>query len=401
MGFREPKSLVKLLAIMEAGTVTGPAKNLLYFCQSAKQHGFSDLPYVDTSITTFRRTSANETANIFVEKALDTGIDVDLIDERYRFDTRVVEEFKRIVERKKPELIQTHNVKSHFVMRLSELWRNIPWIAFHHGYTTTDLKMRVYNQLDRWSLRRAHRVVTMNKIFAEQLIKVGAGRPGMRILHNAIDAEGILNVSDSQTIELKNRLGLAEEERVIIAIGRLSLEKGQLDLVRAFARLLQRQANLRTKLVIVGEGPERRRLEQEIDSLGINKQVIFAGQVNEVKPFYAIADVLVLPSHSEGSPNVLLEAMAANVPVVATSVGGVPEIAIHRENALLVKARNSEALAQAIAELLSDRELARNLAASALQRVKENHSPQSRLRTLLEIYRELAPHKIPAGVQIV
>jgi glycosyltransferase involved in cell wall biosynthesis len=401
MGFREPKPLMKLIAIMEAGTVTGPAKNLLSFCQSAQEHSFSDLPFVETSITTFRRASANEPTNMFVEKALDSNIQVDLIDERFRFDVRVVEELKRVVEHKKPDVIQTHNVKSHFIMRLSGLWRDIPWIAFHHGYTTTDFKMRAYNQLDRWSLRKAHRVVTMNKIFAEQLMQAGASRKGTRILHNAIDVESILNVNLEEAIKLKTRLGIAEEERVIIAIGRLSQEKGQVDLVRAFATLLQQQAKLQTKLVIVGEGPEREKLEQEINSLKIKEDVVFAGQVSNVKPFYAIADLMVLPSHSEGSPNVLLEAMAANVPVVTTSVGGVPEIATDKENALFVEARNSKALAQAISQLLNDREFARKLATNAQQRVIKNHSPQSRLRSLLEIYRELTPDKIPAEAQLV
>lgn len=401
MDFREPKSFMKLLAIMEAGTVTGPAKNLINFCQSAREHSFSNLPVVDTSITTFRRVSTNEQANAFVEKALDLGIELDVIDERFRFDTRVIHELKKVVERVQPNVIQSHNVKSHFLMRLSGLWREIPWIAFRHGYTTTDWKMRAYNQLDRWSLRKAHRVVTMNRIFAHQLTQTGATVEGMRILHNAVDVEGFLKVSDSEAARLKSKLSIGEEERVIIAIGRLSLEKGHFDLIKAFARLVQAQATLQTKLVIVGEGPERERLEQEIDALQIKEHVRFAGQVSDVKPFYAIADVMVLPSHSEGSPNVLLEAMAAQVPVVATAVGGVPEIATHRENALLVEARNIEALTQAISLLLNDRELAQSLAANGQEQVLRNHSPQSRLRSLLEIYGELAPQKIPAEAQIV
>ena len=401
MGFREPTSLMKLLAIMEAGTVTGPAKNLLTFCQSARQHSFPDMPYIETSLTTFRRASANDSANQFVEKALDSGIEIDLLDERFRFDTRVVAALKKVVERVQPDIVQTHNVKSHFVMRLSGLWREIPWIAFHHGYTTTDWKMRAYNQLDRWSLRKAHRVVTMNKIFAQQLVRAGAKSEGMRILHNAIEVETISKVSDAAAANLKNELGIADDERVIIAIGRLSLEKGQVDLIRAFAKLIHAQPNLQAKLVIVGEGPERERLEQEINSLRVKERVRFAGQVSDVKPFYAIADLMVLPSHSEGSPNVLLEAMAARVPVVATAVGGVPEIATHKENALLVEAHDVEALAQAISQLLDDRELAQNLASKAQKRVIKNHSPQARLRSLLEIYRELAPNKILSEAQLV
>jgi hypothetical protein len=174
MGFNEPKSLMKLLTIIEARTVTGPAKNLITFCQSARHHSFSGLPFIETSITTFRRASADDSANAFIERALDLGVRVDLIEERFRFDHRIIEELKKVAERVKPDIIQTHNVKSHFVMRQSKLWREIPWIAFHHGYTTTDWKMRAYNQLDRWSLRKAHRVVTMNKIFANQLARAGA-----------------------------------------------------------------------------------------------------------------------------------------------------------------------------------------------------------------------------------
>jgi glycosyltransferase involved in cell wall biosynthesis/peptidoglycan/xylan/chitin deacetylase (PgdA/CDA1 family) len=401
VGDEEEISLQKLLAILEAGSVTGPAKNLMAFCQSALEHSFANLPRIETSITTFRRASAIPFTNPFVEKVRDLGIEIDVVEERFRFDRRVIDDLKTIVDRVKPNIIQTHNVKSHFLIRLSGLWREIPWVAFHHGYTTTDLKMRAYNQLDRWSLRKAHRVVTMNKNFADQLVRAGAPAQSMRILHNAVDIESLSQVSKEETTRLKLKFGIAENEQVVIAIGRMSLEKGHSDLIKAFAKLLQTQPEQKTKLVLVGEGPERERLEQEVASVSPKDSIVFAGQVNDVKPFYAIADLLVLPSHSEGSPNVLLEAMAAKVPAVATAVGGVPEIATHNENALLVKARDAAAMAQAMKQLLNDRELARRLTENAQERVKNHHSPEARLRSLLEIYRELMPSPVFTTSQFV
>ena len=116
-------------------------------------------------------------------------------------------------------------------------------------------------------------------------------------------------------------------------MGRLSREKDHLSLLRAVSQL----RDLNMQLVIVGEGPERVAIESAIRELALSDAVTMTGQVPSAEPYYGIADVAVLSSLSEGSPNALLEAMAAGVPVVATAVGGVPEIVTHRESALLIE----------------------------------------------------------------
>src|SRR5207248_7230096 len=115
---------------------------------------------------------------------------------------------------------------------------------------------------------------------------------------------------------------------------------------------------------------------------GIGQRIIFAGQVTDVRPFYAMSDAFVLPSHTEGSPNVLLEAMAARVPIVATAVGGVPEIVENEESALLVPANDPAALAAAIVRLLTDADLGRRLTMNAAETVSKNHSPEEYVRSL-------------------
>ncbi|HVQ35978.1 MAG TPA: glycosyltransferase family 4 protein, partial [Pyrinomonadaceae bacterium] len=142
-------------------------------------------------------------------------------------------------------------------------------------------------------------------------------------------------------------------------------------------------------LVIVGEGPELESLTTAAAASNLSDCVIFAGQVKDVAPFYAAADVLVLPSHSEGSPYVLLEAMAARVPVVATAVGGVPEMVEDAESALLVPASDPSAMAAAIERVLTDPELARRLTENAFNLVETRYSPKTYVSSLVEIYREV------------
>ena len=111
---------------------------------------------------------------------------------------------RRIVEQRAPNIVQTHNVKSHFLMRQSGLWRRQPWVAFHHGYTTTDLKMRVYNQLDRWSLRAAHCIITVSHAFARELARAGVPPERICVLHNSVSAGRAAHVRDEEVQSLKS-----------------------------------------------------------------------------------------------------------------------------------------------------------------------------------------------------
>ena len=141
---------------------------------------------------------------------------------------------------------------------------------------------------------------------------------------------------------------------------------------------------------MIGEGPERPRIEARIAALQLGERVTLAGQAPSAEPYYGIADLAVLSSLSEGSPNALLEAMSAGVPAVATRVGGIPEIVAHEEQALLVPPADSAALAAAMGRLLADPGFARSLAARARERVLERHTPEARIRALVAIYRRVS-----------
>lgn len=368
---------------MEAASVTGPAKNLIGFCRwLASPEGAQT--GLRIAIATFDR-DAGAGGNRFADATRAAGIETHVIHERHRFDLGVIPQLREIAAKTNPRIIQTHNGKSHLLLKaLRDLRAHRLWFAFQHGYQHTNLKLRLYNQVDRLSLRSADCVVSVCQAFAPRLIAYGVKPGRIRILHNA--AAPALPIPEPERAQLCTRLGIRTGESVLLTIGRLSLEKGHADLLCALARLSS--SGLEWKLVIVGFGPERAALGELARSLGIGQQVIFAGFHADVAPYYAIADLFILPSHSEGSSNVLLEAMMAGVPIVATRAGGNPEIVLHEDTGLLVPVGDHAALADAIARVMRQPELAARLIKSACARATSEFSEERYRRRLVRLYAE-------------
>jgi len=379
----EPPQTTRILALMEAASVTGPAKNLIGFCK------WLDTPAGRSSglkiaIATFDR-SADAQGSGFARAARQAGIETYIIREDRRFDFKVAARLDAIVAKVNPQILQTHNGKSHLLVKAHKALRaERLWFAFQHGYQDTDLKLRLYNQVDRLTLRAADRVISVCQAFAPRLVAYGVSPERIRVLHNAaVDSDP---VTDSERAALRTTLGIRDQQRVILTIGRLSREKGHAALLQALA-LLKQPADW--KLVIVGIGPERDSLQSLAASLGIAERVVFAGFHADVRAFYALASIFVLPSRSEGSSNVLLEAMMAEVPIIATRAGGNPEIIIDGSTGLLVPVDAPRELAQAVGALLErSRDEDRQLALAAKQRALSEFSVDQYRQRLLGFYDE-------------
>jgi glycosyltransferase involved in cell wall biosynthesis len=378
---------LKIVSLVEATTMNAVAKIVLEFFRTAKE--LSGEIAVEGSVVTFARGGVPVQSNEMQRTFLDAGIEVVTIAERHRFDLKLISGLGTFLDDfAHPDVIVSNSVKSHSVVWRSQVWKRYPWVAFHHGYTTTDLKMLFYNRFDRLSLPKADRVATVCHAFASQLSRE-TKIPQERIFvqHNSIRPQP--KPPGDEVNELRRRLGIAEGERVVLSVGRLSREKAHADLIEAFQLLRTTNPDLNCKLLIVGDGPERGGLEKAASASGQIDRITFAGQVSNIQPFYAAADVFVLPSHSEGSPNVLLEAMAAEIPIVAAAVGGVPEIVADEESALLVPPKNPPALAAAIDRVLQDAALAQRLTAVASALVAREHSPEAYARNLISLYQEV------------
>jgi glycosyltransferase involved in cell wall biosynthesis len=368
-----------VLAMLEANSISGSAKAVLEFAKEAT-HGHSGLPEIDLSMLTFDR---GQGENYLTKTIRDIGAPLDVIFERGRFDTNIIPQLRAVVENRRADIIWSNSVKSHFLVRWAGLNRSRRWVAFHHGYTTTDMKMHIYNQLDRWSLQAADRVLTSSAAFVEELVRMNVQPNHIYVQHMPI--RPFAPVSQKQKSELRQRLGLDDRTHVLLSVGRLSREKGHADLVRAFPKMRELAGDSQLRLVLVGEGPERRRIEELCRSLNLRDVVTLVGQQDDINPYYGIADVFLLPSLSEGCPNVLLEAMAAGVPVVATAVGGVPEAATSGRDAILVKKHDLAALASATAGVLNDRQLRERLV-SVAREIVSRKSPEAYFKSIASVF---------------
>lgn len=173
----------------------------------------------------------------------------------------------------------------------------------------------------------------------------------------------------------------------ILFAARLTDQKRPDRFLHALQKIAESRPNLNFRGMIVGDGPLRPRLEELADSLGLRpKYVEFLGELADLKPAYEKSDLVVLTSDWEGTPNVLLEAMSRGLPVVATKVGGVPELVRNGENGFLVEADDASSVASSVIALLENPQLRISMGASGRQVALEKHSPQQLAERLITVY---------------
>jgi len=378
---------LRLLIVIEAASVTGPVKNMLAFLDWTRtQEALALAGPIEPTLATYSRAGAPKASSAFIDAVTSRGFALHLLAEKGRFDHSLLPALRELAHSVQPHILQSHNVKTNFLIKAAGLHRRFPWISFQHGYTATDLKMLAYNQLDRWSLRSARRVVTVCQAFVPRLVASGVPAARIRVLHNSVSPFVPPPAEETLSLALRHRIDPAET--VLLTIGRFSKEKGLADLITALATL-RRSRPHGWRAVLLGEGPEQPRIEALIASNQLEHHVLLPGFDSRIGPWLDRANFYVLPSISEGSPNVILEAMAAKVPIAATRAGGTPEILTHDLDALLSPVGDPRALAANLLRLLEDPALGPQLAANALATVSQRFTLSNYRRNLLAIYREL------------
>ena len=157
--------------------------------------------------------------------------------------------------------------------------------------------------------------------------------------------------------------------------------------MEAFAELIR--PAVRARLVLIGDGPQQKMLEQRVVELGLEQQVSLTGFQKQISPWLAITDCFVLPSLTEGTPMALLEAMAAGAPIIATGVGGVPDVITNGVNGLLVPCANVEALRNGMSHIIAHPELREKYSRAARRTVESRYSVQPWCQKILQIYKDL------------
>lgn len=367
-------SLPRIVVLISTRIVGGPAKGLLQVIPELSRRG-----HFEIVLCTFANVGENPSP--FLLACRELGIRVVVLTQRFHWDPAPITVLRGLLE-PPGSLLQTHGYKEAvFGVALRRLTGR-PWVAFHHGTTEENPKVRLYHRLNKTLTQYADAIVSVSRELADRTV-APRHRTKLTIIENAVEAPPSTELVKSGPL----RARWAAQGCVIGCIGRLSREKGQAILIEAAGRLI-RQGALFT-LVFVGDGPDRELLTEKAQTVGIGSYVRFLGHVKNTREIYANLDMLVLPSFKEGMPNVILEAMQWQLPIVSTSVGAVPEMLVHGVSGLLVRPGDALAMARAMAALMGDRTKAVRMGYKARAALYPRFSPEKRVERFEALYRRV------------
>jgi glycosyltransferase involved in cell wall biosynthesis len=291
-------------------------------------------------------------------------------------------ELKSLVRRVNASILCCHGYKANLLGLLAARRLGIPIISVSHGWTAESLRVRVFEALDRRVLRRMDKVVCVSEGQAKKVRASGVPNDKVMVIRDAVRPDRF----DRAEPEYRQRLEAMFPRRptvIVGAAGRLSPEKGFRVLVDAAADVLAADtgnekhgsgSGADVGFVLFGDGPLRGALESQIEARGLQGRFHLAGFRSDLDKYYPHLDLLALPSYTEGLPNVVLEASAAGVPVVATAVGGTPEAVLHGVNGYLVEPGDSRAMAGRIADMVADPVRRKEMATNGQRRVRHEFS---------------------------
>src|SRR5262245_45236645 len=311
------------------------------------------------------------------------------IPDRGPLDLGVVRRMARLCRDERVAVWHGHDYKSNALGLLIRWHWPMKLVTTVHGWVQHTRRTPLYYSIDRLCLKRYDEVICVSQDLYEECLRLGVRQDRCHWVHNGIDAEQYTR--RQETSAARRAFGEPASGQLIGAMGRLSDEKGFDILIDAVDRLLNEGRDI--SLWIAGEGGERERLQKLVDERGRAQRIRLLGHVEDTQSFYESLDLFALSSRREGLPNVLLEAMALEVPVVATRVAGVPTLVQDSVNGLLVEPGDIAALANGIRQLLTDATIRGRFADVGRQAVETTFSFERRMRRVAGIYDALLDKK--------
>jgi len=372
---------IRVMHIRASNFFGGPEKQIVEHLKMLQKRGISSLA------CSFYE---NRAETDFIMKTRSLGIPSFSIRCLSAYDSGQIFRLRRLLSRERPDLVCTHEYRSTFLTYVARTGLPTRQIAFWRGTTRENLKLSAYYKIESSLMRRMDRVAVVSRKQQTLLISHGLPETKISLVPNAVEVplpeEGRSEkLRDSERSDPLAPLFAPFRGMAIIATaGRLSPEKGHRYLIEAMPRVLASKKD--TVLLIFGDGPLRTELARLAERIGCGASVHFLGFVPGFGSLLRDIDIFVLPSLLEGLPNALLEAMAAAKPVVATDVGGVPDLVVDGKTGLLVSPRDASRLAEAITLLLSDSGFARTMGLAGRESVRKSYSFERQFQLLAEAY---------------
>jgi glycosyltransferase involved in cell wall biosynthesis len=366
----------EVLHLIGSNLVGGPEKQILHHAQDMQ-----DTEY-QLAIGSFHDLKERPEVLVAAEQrniptlCLPGGVRLDL-----------VHRLAKMLSERKGSLLCTHGFKANVVGYLAARRTGTSHVAFVRGFTAENRRVRFYEMLERQALKRADRVVCVSESQAKQIAPIRGNRRAPIVVKNAMLPP--YSRQQNRPPISRNDLSIPKSAFVFGSVGRLSTEKGHRFMLAAFHKLCaEAPVGAQLYLIIVGDGKEEQSLKQQATQLGIREQVHFAGFQGSCTEWMQMMDCLVQPSLTEGTPNTVLEALCLKLPVIASAVGGVPDLIVDGRNGLLVSAADEDQMTVAMKKMWLSPDLRSQLVAGAEDLLQE-YSPAYQRQRLIEVYDEV------------
>src|SRR3989440_9163565 len=370
----------------------GPALHVAYLTDGLKKRGY-ETTLVAGSL------ARGEDSMAFVADARDgTVVRIDELGREISplRDLAATFRLAALIRRERPQILHTHTAKAGTVGRVAALLagRARPPIVVHtfHGHVLYGyfgpVCSRFFRLLERWLARHTTALVAVSPQVRDDLVSLGvAPAEKFAVVRLGIELDERVGGSADGREETRRYLGIPSDRFTVGWVGRMTAVKRIDDVLDGFKRLQAR--GVEATLCLVGDGPDRPGLERRTHELGIMRDTLFLGYQEDVGPLYAAFDALVLPSGNEGTPVSVIEALAAGTPVVATRVGGVPDVVRDGEDGCLVEPGASDELAERLAHLAGDPDLRKRFGEAGRARVLPRYAVDRLVDDVDRLYRAL------------
>jgi glycosyltransferase involved in cell wall biosynthesis len=392
---------VKILRVIARLNMGGPALHVAYLTDGLRKRGY-ETTLVAGSL------ARGEDSMAFV--ADDLGVGVVRIDELGREISPVRDliatlRLARLIRRERPDILHTHTAKAGTVGRVAAMLagRRRPPIVVHtfHGHVLRGyfgrFRSLFFRLLERWLAAHTTALIAVSPQVRDDLVALRiAPRERFAVIRLGIELDERVAAEQNGRLESRRYLGIPDQRFAVGWIGRMTSVKRTNDVLVAFKRV--RDSGVDACLCMVGDGPDRPQLEQRAHELGVMRDTLFLGYQEDVAPYYAAFDALVLPSSNEGTPVSAIEALAAGRPVVATRVGGVPDVVREGEDGFLVEAGDTEQLAERLVRLARDPQLRERMGEQGRERVLPRYAVDRLVDDVDRLYRTLLEQTRPGTV---
>ncbi len=388
----ERRAPIRVLRVIARLNMGGPALHVAYLTAGLERRGYS------TTLVA-GGLARGESSMDFV--AAEQGVAVVSLAQLHRDispfrDAIATIRLARLIRRERPHVIHTHTAKAGAVGRTAALLaggRPRPIIVHtFHGHVLRGYFGRVassgFRLLERRLARVTDALVAVSPQVRDDLVELGVAAPEkFAVVRLGIELEQRVRAAPEERESTRRLLGIPPGRFAVGWIGRMTGVKRTDDVLLALKRL--RELGVDACLCMIGDGPGRDEVEEHAHRLGIARHCLYLGYQQRIAPWYAAVDVVILPSANEGTPVSAIEALASGRPVVATRVGGVPDVIRDGEDGFLVEVGDIEALAERLARLASDAALCERMGTAGRQRVLPRYGVARLVEDVDRLYRSL------------